>query len=80
MDTQTDGTSSSLKKKKRNGTNIELNTGKTVVATVEPQLSLIPNDSTNNTSSITSLGSTRSNEYNLWILDSGATDHMTFHA
>ena len=25
---------------------------------------------------ITSLGSTRSSECNLWILDSGATDHM----
>ena len=29
---------------------------------------------------ITSLGSTRSSECNLWILDSGTKDHMTFDA
>ena len=67
-------------KKKRNGTNIEPSTGKTTVATVEPQLSLIPTAFTNNMPGIAFLGSTRSNECNLWILDSGAMDHMTFDA
>ena len=67
-------------KKKCNDTNIEPNTSKMTVATTEPQLSPIPTDSTNNTLGITSLGSTRNNECNLWILDFRATDHMTFDA
>ena len=67
-------------KRKRNGTNIELNTGKTTIAATKPQMSLIPTDSTKNTPSITFLGSTRSGECNLWILDSRATNHMAFDA
>ena len=53
--------------------------GKTIIAAVEPKLSLISTDYISNTPSIASHGSTRS-ECNLWILDSGATDHMTFDA
>ena len=69
-------------KKKKDTTTLEEGTGKAVVVTVESQLSLCPM-----TSSSTSMKpgnwrqvfcSSNSQDASAWIIDSGATNHMTF--
>ncbi|KAI5419234.1 hypothetical protein KIW84_043418, partial [Lathyrus oleraceus] len=56
------------------------NPGKAAVATVEPHLSLIPKSSSHTTEGNVLICSNHDDDSNAWILDSGATDHMTFDA
>lgn len=56
------------------------NPGKAAVATVEPHLSLIPKSSSHTTKGNVLICSNHDDDSNAWILDSGATDHMTFDA
>ncbi|KAJ8639112.1 hypothetical protein MRB53_015806 [Persea americana] len=67
-------------RKRRDGSENDDSTGKAAVATTEPHLSLIPADSSNSHPGNALLGSNQEADCNAWILDSGATDHMTFDA
>ena len=67
-------------RKRRDGGGPDDRTGKAAVAAAEPHLSLIPAESSTSNSGNALLGYTREADCNSWILDSGATDHMTFDA
>ena len=56
------------------------NPSKAAVATAEPHLSLIPKSSSHTTEGNVLICSNHDDDSNAWILDSGATDHMTFDA
>ena len=58
----------------------ESNPGKAAVATAEPHLSLILKSSSHTTEGNVLICSNHDDDSNAWILDSGATDHMTFDA
>ncbi|RDX70861.1 hypothetical protein CR513_49847, partial [Mucuna pruriens] len=67
-------------RKRRDSSGTSNNQGKTVVAISEPHLSLIPAASIDHTQGNTLLCSNHVGDRNAWILDSRATDHMTFDA
>ncbi|KAI5390562.1 hypothetical protein KIW84_075750 [Lathyrus oleraceus] len=56
------------------------NPRKDAVASVEPHLSLIPKSSSHTTEGNVLIFSNHDDDSNAWILDSGATNHMTFDA
>ena len=55
-------------------------TGKAAIASAESQLSLIPTTTVDLDTSMSFLGTNNTKSYDGWILDSGATDHMTYDA
>ncbi|KAL6327135.1 hypothetical protein AAG906_014953 [Vitis piasezkii] len=52
-------------------------TGKAAIASAESQLSLIPTTTVDLDTGMSFLGTNTTESYDGWILDSGATDHMT---
>ncbi|RVW74496.1 Retrovirus-related Pol polyprotein from transposon RE1 [Vitis vinifera] len=58
----------------KNATN---GTGKAAIASAESQLSLIPTTTVDLDTGMSFLGTNTTESYDGWILDSGATDHMT---
>ena len=52
--------------------------GKVAVASAEPQLSLIPAKIVDLDTGMVFFGTHTTESYNGWILDSEATDHMTY--
>ncbi|RVW79276.1 Retrovirus-related Pol polyprotein from transposon TNT 1-94 [Vitis vinifera] len=55
-------------------------TGKAAIASAESQLSLIPTTTVDLDTGMSFLGTNTTKSYDGWILDSGATDHMTYDA
>ncbi|KAL6325478.1 hypothetical protein AAG906_023323 [Vitis piasezkii] len=55
-------------------------TGKAAIASAESQLSLIPTTTVDLDTGMSFLGTNTTESYDGWILDSGATDHMTYDA
>jgi hypothetical protein len=74
------------KKKKNDGTGTNASTGKVAVASAEPHLSLIPQAQSQDVGPNSNIGNVGSGlatssgkgDRDAWLLDSGASDHMTF--
>ncbi len=75
-------------KKKKNSGGAETNTGTVAAMSAEPHLSLVPQVNPLNADPVSDIGkigsgfatSSSDGNRNTWLLDSAATDHMTFDA